>query len=227
RFRPTDDDGFGVGYDALKVAKACQLLLACSQQLKDIASYRFDVTHITREMLNNLANRFNFNITLAYQNKDIKALAENSEIFLQLIRDIDELLGTNEHFLLGKWIADARKWGGNKKEKDFYEWNARSIVTMWEPAKKSQLRDYASKQWNGLLKGFYLPRWKMFLDRLAESLREDKHLDRRKFFRDLKEFELQWINDNQTLYPSEPVGDTLEVAHRLFKKYIPYYRNKI
>jgi alpha-N-acetylglucosaminidase len=227
RFIPTAADRFGVDYDALKVAEACQLLLACSDRLKDIASYRFDVTHVTREMLSNLANLFNYNIVLAYQTKDEKALAEDSEIFLQLIRDMDQLLGTDEHFLLGKWIADARKWGTGKEEKDFYQWNARSLVTMWEPAKKSQLRDYASKQWNGLLKGFYLPRWKMFLDRLVESLKENKRLDRRKFFRDLKEFELRWIRDNQTNYPSKPVGDTLEVAHRLFKKYIPYYRNKI
>lgn len=227
RFIPVESDRFGVGYDALKVAEACQLLLACSDQLKDSLAYRFDVTHVTREMLSNLANLFNYHISLAYQNKDEKALVEHSETFLQLIRDMDLLLGTNEHFLLGKWIADARKWGTYKEEKDFYEWNARSLVTLWEPAKKSQLRDYASKQWNGLLKGFYLSRWKMYLDRLAESLKENQHLDRRKFFRDLKEFELQWIRDNQTNYPSKPVGDVTEIAHRLFKKYIPYYRNKI
>lgn len=227
RFIPVESDRFGVGYNAAKVTEACQLLLDCSNQLKDIASYRFDVTHFTREMLSNLANLFNYNISLAYQNKNEKALAEHSETFLQLIRDMDELLGTNEHFLLGKWTADARRWGTNREEKDFYEWNARSLVTMWEPAKKSQLRDYASKQWNGLLKHFYLPRWKMYLNLLAESLKENQRLDRRKYFRDLKEFELQWIRDNQSNYPSKPVGDTIEVAHRLFKKYIPYYRHKI
>jgi alpha-N-acetylglucosaminidase len=225
RFIPVESDRFGVGYDALKVAEACQLLLECSHRLKEIASYRFDVTHVTREMLSNLANLFNYNITQAYQNKDEKALAEDSETFLQLIRDMDQLLGTNEHFLLGKWIADARKWGANKEEKDFYQWNARSIVTMWESTKKSQLRDYASKQWNGLLKGFYLPRWELFLDRLAESLKENQCLDRPKYFSDLKEFELQWIHGNHPRYPSDPVGDTLEVAHSLFKKYIPYYRS--
>ena len=155
RFIPLESDRFGVGYDAAKVAEACQLLLTCSDRLKDAASYRFDITHVTREMLSNLANLFNYNITLAYQSKDEKALAEHSEIFLQLIRDMDQLLGTNEHFLLGKWIADAGKWGTGKEEKDFYQWNARSLITMWEPAKKSQLRDYASKQWNGLLKRMF------------------------------------------------------------------------
>ena len=140
-----------------------------------------------------------------------------------MIRDIDELLGTNKNFLLGKWIADARKWEADSKEKKFYEWNARTIVTMWEPAKKSKLRDYASKQWNGLLKGFYLPRWELFLDQLYLSLNNNKSFNKKKFFKGLKEMELAWIHRTDP-YLSEPGGDTLEVAHRLFKKYINYYK---
>ena len=224
RFFPTTEDRFGVGYDAVKVAEACRLLLECSGQLKDIPTYRFDLIHVTREMLSNLANLFNSNTTRAYQAGDAQALAENKEIFLQLIRDMDELLGTDENFLLGKWIADSRRWGATGEEKDFYEWNSRTIITMWEPAKKSQLRDYASKQWSGLLKGFYLPRWELFLDGLDISLRDGKHPDKRKFFNDLKEMELQWIRRRDKC-PAEPVGDTLAVARRLFKKYIRYYQS--
>lgn len=225
RFVPTDSDRFGVGYDAAKVAKACRLLLAFSDRLGDAAAYRFDLTHVTREMLNNLANMFNYNIAAAYRTGDAGALAETSEIFLQLIRDMDELLGTNENFLLGKWIADARKWGTTEEEKNFYEWNSRTIVTMWEPAPKSQLRDYASKQWNGLLKGFYLPRWKLYFDYLARSLEDDRPFDKRGFFKDLREMELQWIRRRDS-YPAKPVGDTVKVAQRLFKKYTRYYQDK-
>jgi alpha-N-acetylglucosaminidase len=94
---------------------------------------------------------------------------------------------------------------------------------MWEPAKKSKLRDYASKQWNGLLKGFYLPRWELFLDRIYQSLINNRHFNKKKFFKDLKEMELAWIGRTES-YPSEPEGDTLEVAHRLFEKYIKYYK---
>jgi alpha-N-acetylglucosaminidase len=223
RFRFSDPDRFGVGYDAYKVVKACQLLLNCSEEIGDLETYRFDLTHVTREMLSNLANLFYYFIIDAYERKDAHALAKHSEIFLQLIRDMDELLGTDKHFLLGKWIAAARKWGTNSKEKRLYEWNARTIVTMWEPAKKSRLRDYASKQWNGLLKDFYLPRWQCFLDRLYRSLIDNTPFDKKKFFRDVKEMELAWIRQTDR-YPSEPGGDTLEAAHRLFKKYIIYYK---
>jgi alpha-N-acetylglucosaminidase len=223
RFKPSNSDQFGVGYDVYKVVKAFQLLLNCSEELGSLETYRFDLIHVTREMLSNLANRFNYFITDAYKKKDAEALAKYGEIFLKLIRDMDELLGTNKHFLLGRWIADARKWGTNSKEKKFYEWNARTIVTMWEPTKKSKLRDYASKQWNGLLKGFYLPRWELFLDQVYRALINNKHFNKKKFFKDLKEVELAWIQGRDG-YSSEPEGDTLEVAHRLFKKYIKYYK---
>ena len=223
RFVPSEADRFGVGYDAAKTAAACELLLECSDQLKHLPAYRFDVAHVTREMLANLAVLFNSTIDQAYRGKNEKVLAEARETFLQLIRDIDQLLGTDSHFLLGKWIADARSWGTTKEEKDLYEYNARAIVTMWEPAKRSQLRDYAAKQWNGLLSGFYLPRWKMLLERLAESLRDDQPVDRRKFFRDVKEFEYRWLRQRD-YYSAVPVGDTIETAQNLFKKYIRYYR---
>jgi alpha-N-acetylglucosaminidase len=221
--RSPGSDPFNAGYDAYKTVKACQLLLDCSGELGKLDTYRFDLTHVTREMLANLADPFNDRMTDAYKNKNAEALAESGKTFLQLIRDMDELLGTNQHFLLGKWIANARRWGADEKEKAHYEWNARTIVTMWEPSKKSRLRDYASKQWNGLLKGFYLPRWELLLNRLRQSLAENKPFNRRKFLKDLKEMELRWVRGTD-VYPSESRGDTLETARRLFEKYINHYK---
>lgn len=228
RLRELQSEGFGVGYDAHKAARACQLLLDCADENKNktkltqLKTFRFDLTHVTREMLVNLANRFNHNIFTAYKQKDAGGMVKNGELFLQLIRDLDELLGTNQHFLLGRWIADARKWGKDEKEKDFYEWNARTIITLWEPAKKSQLRDYASKQWSGLLKDFYLPRWQLYLEQLHQSLMDNRRFSKKKFFNDLREMELAWTQRTDQ-YPSEPRGDTLEVSRRLFRKYISYY----
>jgi alpha-N-acetylglucosaminidase len=223
RFKPVPADSFGVGYDAVFTAKACKLLLDCSEQLKDVPTYRFDLVHVTREMLSNLARRFNADIAREFYNKNLAELNRAGERFLQLIRDMDLLLGTNEHFLLGKWIADARTWGKSKEEKDYYEWNARSIVTMWEPALKSRLRDYAAKEWNGLLKGFYLPRWQLFLDRLRVSLKTGDRFNKRRFFNDLKTRELQWLRSRES-YPSIPAGNSIETSRRLYKKYIGFYK---
>ncbi len=65
------------------------------------------------------------------------------------------LTGTRHEFLLGPWIRDARAWGATPEEADYYEADARRIVTEWGGG----LRDYARREWNGLLRDYYYPRW--------------------------------------------------------------------
>ena len=49
----------------------------------------------------------------------------------QLLRDVDTLLSTQSSFLLGKWIEDARSLGTDEVSKNYYEENARTIVSTW------------------------------------------------------------------------------------------------
>ena len=67
----------------------------------------------------------------------------------------------------------ARALGQTEAEKDLYEWNARVQVTTWGnriAADEGGLRDYAHKEWNGLLRDFYYLRWKTWFDELAARL---------------------------------------------------------
>lgn len=75
----------------------------------------------------------------------------------------DELLATRPEFKVGTWIARARSLGGTPEEKELYEWNARVQITTWGnrlAADEGGLRDYAHREWNGILKDFYYMRWK-------------------------------------------------------------------
>ena len=60
----------------------------------------------------------------------------------QLLRDVDTLLSTQSSFLLGKWIEDARSLGIDEASKNYYEENARTIVSTWGD-KDQSLNDYA------------------------------------------------------------------------------------
>ena len=80
----------------------------------------------------------------------------------------DRLLGTRSEFRVGRWIEQARNLGTTPEEKDLYEWNARVQITTWGNrvcANDGGLRDYAHKEWNGLLKDFYYKRWANFTGR--------------------------------------------------------------
>lgn len=57
------------------------------------------------------------NTVYAFQDKDVKDLSVNSAKFLQLIKDIEELLATDDNFLLGPWLESAKNLSTNADEK--------------------------------------------------------------------------------------------------------------
>ena len=105
----------------------------------------------------------------------------------------------------------------NDAERRLYLWNARNIITLWGP-RDSLLHEYAAKQWSGMLAGFYLPRWQMFLKRLDASLAEGKPLDAAANENALRDWEAQWTHRTDC-YPSAPRGDSVAVSRRLWEKY--------
>ena len=96
-------------YDNAQLASAWQKLLSCADQIHSDDAYRFDLVHVGRQVLANLALRFYQEATAAYHKKDRQELADAAERFLQLIRDMDELTATRKEFLLGQWIDDAKR----------------------------------------------------------------------------------------------------------------------
>jgi len=83
-------------------------------------------------------------------------------------------LGTRPEFRLGHWTQKARDCGATPQEQDLYEWNARVQITTWGNrycADTGGLRDYAHKEWQGLLKDFYYVRWKTYFDALADQMK--------------------------------------------------------
>ena len=205
-------------YDPYKTILALKLLLACSDQLEQVPTYSFDIVHLTREVLSNHAVDLTNRMNEAYAAKDASALRTAGNDFLTLIKDMDAICATNEHFMLGKWISNATKRAGSDAEKALYELNARAILTLWQPSTKSSLRDYASKQWSGLLGNFYHTRWARYLSGVVESLKQNKTFDARSFVDQIKDFELAWIHQSNP-YPDAPQGNTLSLAKRLFDKY--------
>ena len=57
---------------------------------------------------------------------------------LSLISDIEYLLSSDSHFLLGNFLEEARIAanninGTNSKDEILYEWNSRNQITIWGP----------------------------------------------------------------------------------------------
>ena len=216
----SEERPYGVSYNTDSLFYAVESLLGAADRLKDNKNYQFDLVHTTREVLSLKANVLFYQARQAAEKKDIPLYERKSKAFLRLLQDMDQLLGTNPHFLLGKWIADARKWGATKEEKDYYEWNARTIVTLWQPSPNSHLKDYAAREWNGMVGGYYFHRWEKYFEAMHDALAKGVPFDRTAFDQEIAQWEYNWTRQHNR-YPAHPQGDPVRIARALYHKYKP------
>lgn len=181
------------------------------------AAYRFDVANIGRQVLGNYFGDLRKQFREDYEHKDLKALQTCGRQMKELLQDMNSLLGTHHAFLLGRWLEAARKMGVNQIEKDYYEQDARRLITTWGNA-GHDLNDYANRSWSGLIDGFYAVRWKMFIDEVIRAVATNKSFDEQAFDKKVNQFEWNWTSGHE-IYPSRSTKNTLFVARRLYHKY--------
>lgn len=206
-----------LNYHRKDLLPAWRLFISASGQMKHSDGYQYDLVDLTRQVLADYADTLQQKITADYKRKDLRAFEENSRAFLELISDMDRLLGTRKDFLLGRWLSSAKSWGTNARETALYEKNARDLITLWGH-RDEPLHDYACKQWSGMLNGFYKPRWEMFFRDVRKAVLTGKGFDQKAFEKHVSNWEWQWVNAHQP-YPTVPEGNAVHEARRLFAKY--------
>jgi len=204
-------------YDPADLVKAWSLMVEAAPRLGASDGFRYDLVDLTRQVLANYASSLHQQFVAAWQQKDTAAYRRYSRQFLELMDDMDGLLATRKDFLLGKWIKEARDNGITASEKDLYEQNARDLITLWGD-KESGLREYSCRQWSGLIKGFYKPRWELFFRYLDRSLENGKDPDLAGFDKEVKNWEWQWMKSRQA-YAAREQGDAVALSSSLYRKY--------
>lgn len=212
----------GIPYNPVELVDAWKYMLDASDKFADNPCYQYDLILVSKQVMANYATNIQQKFIEDYQTKDMPAFKRNSEEFMTLIDDMDELMSTNQAFLLGKWINDARKWGTTESESRLYEKNARDLVTLWG-GKDAFLHDYASKQWAGLFKGFYKGRWQLFIDEVTQCISQNKVYNHEISDDKVRSWEWEWVNGTES-YPDQPTGNTVEVSRKMYKKYIDRVR---
>lgn len=205
-------------YYPMQLVKAWNLFIGSADSLKNSDGFQFDLVDITRQVLANYATPLQKEFVKAYEKNDRKNFDKYSHQFLELITDMDDLLGTRKDFLLGRWLGDARKCGFTDDEKNLYEFNARDLITLWGD-RNGQIHDYSNRQWSGLMNGFYKPRWEMFFQYVDSCLENQVSVNITAFAEQVKDFEWQWVNRHDT-YPRLPSGDPVNMAKAMHKKYL-------
>ncbi len=203
------------------VGEAWPRLLAAADELGSADTFRYDLVHVARQALSDHAGVLHGKAVAAWRKKDVAAFERATERFLDLLDDLDELLATRREFLLGRCLEDAKRWGVDEAGRAQLEWNARRVLTLW--GEGPAIDDYAGKEWSGLIAGYYRPRWARFYAALSESLRQDQPFNEQPFRASLRPWMSAWSN-GQEAYPTEPRGDSIAVARRLWEKYGDAFR---
>ncbi|KAH9053519.1 hypothetical protein Ae201684P_015285 [Aphanomyces euteiches] len=202
--------------DVVKAAWSAMITAAKNESLQTVDSFQHDLVDLTRQVLSNLMATYYADLTHLYHDaaSDPKAVCAKGDQILELMLDLDEILATNKAFLLGVWIRDA-KARGTAATAPYFEYQARNQLTRWGVG---TLNDYANKQWAGLMKDYYVSRWRIWLDAVCAAKKAHTPMDDAKVDGEINAFEIAWQTKTD-IFSSLPQGDTVQVATRLFAKY--------
>ena len=200
-------------YNPDDVIRAARLMVEASHEVKANDNFRYDLVDVTRQAIAEQARYVYDEIVAAYKAKDRKMFDYTTKRFLDILLQQDRLLSSMPDFMVGGWIRSARNLGQNEQERNHYEWNARVQITTWgnrSAAERGGLREYAHKEWNGVLADFYYPRWKAYFEALAATLDG----------KPMKDIDFYAMDEKWTLlhnvYPYEAQGNPVEFAQTAF-----------
>ena len=200
-------------YNPADVIAAAKDFAKGASKLGSNANYRHDLVDITRQAIAEKGRLTYQDMQKALKKNDMKAFDKSSSLFLDLIKAQDELLSTTSEFHVGPWIEAARAIAPTEGEQDQMESNARYLITTWGPRVASEeggLRDYAHREWAGLLNDLYLKRWQTWID--AQKRGDKTPID---FFA----IDEQWVKSRDQ-YKAGDGSKSVDTALSLIKKYL-------
>ncbi|MER6690875.1 alpha-N-acetylglucosaminidase [Streptomyces minutiscleroticus] len=199
-------------YRAEDFEPALDELLKVRAELRGSSAYRRDLLDVARQALSNRSRVLLPRIRTAYEAKDAAAFEELTRVWLSLVDALEALVATDADHLTGRWVADARAWGADAAERDRLAYDNLSLLTVWATREGANagLRDYANREWSGLVGGLYRLRWSTWFAELWAALQNG---------RAPKEIDWFALEDRWTRAPgalaAEPSGDTYRAAVRV------------
>ena len=183
-------------------------------------AYEFDLVNLTRQWMSNGFEQDFAAYKEAYEKGEREAMAQLRDKMLTTFDKLDEMLASQPYFLVGKWIADARSWGSTPEEADYFESNARNLLTSWGD-RGNLLTDYADRSWAGLVGTYYKPRWEMFFAAVDEAMDAGEKLEGQRYeelLEAMKDFEYKWWAERPGTFSATPQGNSIELVKAIVEE---------
>lgn len=204
--------------------------------------FQYDLINLGREILAQLSTPAAKNFTDATTRTPLSRdeVTTSGSFYMELLNDTDALLSTEYAFLLGPWIESARRWGDSQVDdcysveldspdcRYFYEWNARTQITTWNPTsiKNHEIPagpvDYAKKQWAGLVRDYYTTRARILLRQALKDQEINQTLDQAEVDRLFARHAYEWTTATDK-YSTTTTGDAISTSTLMFTKYKAWF----
>lgn len=150
-------------YDEDAFEKIIPYLIAASSELENCDAFSYDLVNFTRQILANRFHKMYDEYVLCVKRADLASMNKISASMIEILDKMGNLLSTRKEFMLGYWLEQASNFGDTEYEKDLCVWNAKAQISYWGSERDdTSLRDYAHKEWSGLILTLYKPRWEQF-----------------------------------------------------------------
>jgi len=238
------------------------LLEAAKDMLEPTDPFLYDLVNVGREVLAQLSTPMASNFTDARSKESMNSenLHSTGESYIALLLDIDKLVGTNVAFRLDPWLESARRLAredaSGSEQKDcvspilgdegccscFYEFNARSQLTTWNPTPYNADKvpggpiDYAAKQWSGLIKEYYAKRANILLNQALKDQQNGVPLNSTEVDRIFAIHAYEWttsvkrantpVDDSSSLPDDRQIyiRETIQTSKEMLEKYLHWFK---
>ena len=196
QFRP--GEGTPTVHSSETFKKAVKMFLSAEKQLGHEALYRYDAIELAGQYI---GLRIDEKLSEAENSKDEAESIEKYRSAIDLMYQLDRLLASHPLHKLSNWVVLARNFGDREQEKNYYESNAKRLITTWGGG----VNEYSARMWSGLIGEYYAQRWDMWVSSI------EKHVQF-----EILQWEEAWI---KSPYMSEPVpfADPLQKASEMLE----------
>ncbi len=201
-------DGLGGRYSTSDAHfRAIEAFIDASDELGDNGEYLTDLALWAGVYALGKADLLAEQIHNAYLLGDKDTAAALEGRFFDLMLRADRFFDMNPVTRLERWIGFARDWGSTPEESDKYETNARRLLTTWGKGRQADgLDDYACRMWSGLIRDYYIPRWRHYFD----SRKDGKPFD-------FNAWEYKYAEEGRGVSDFERCSDLVAEAHALVR----------
>ena len=203
-----------VKYKPDELLAVWDLLLA--QDKVNTDAMTIDLIWVGRQLLGDLFLVEKQQMDKAFEQGDTAAVNRHANLLLDLMIDLDQLNGQHRQSTLHTWLQQARDLGSTPEVKDYYEMNARRLITTWG----GSLNDYACRNWSGLINAYYSHRWMFYIQEMYGALYWQRPFDEMNVREQIDTFQQEWVDIMRDYAKLEPAGlDILAHSRLLREKY--------